>query len=543
MKELRELCNKQGLTKKTRETFGDLEEHFSMPEVVQATPLHDTGKESIATSTSPTVEPPTKDGVDGGTPKHDKGPQPTVFSREVTESSSSADSSKFAKHSAGLEQRHDQEASKPAEDIDQLKDNNLGDRPPAVPSENGNHEPPGLSSASAADEIRQDTIAKSDRAVVQPPQPVFNTLAIEKEHSIAEWVRGLMDAASNSELSGRDTPLSGPSASMEATAAPIEPAKPFKPLTYRQAVTGKAEDVVKIQALPPKEILSSPRVSPARESSPPKVEDPLDSEEEMIVFNPKAKRLSAQKAQQAQQAQQTPPPVQAPQVQQAQRPQTPKSSPNHGHTRNASGSRTHIRGGFQRQSRPGPPPVVIDPDSFGRGLVTKAQPPVARTFSPYGVHGRVPNERRGNHRSPNARPPAHITPPKVNGAAMPNGSANAIPQPAAEQSLHAARAIASVGSAPAVQAPAMTTPSSVLKPSLIVNGSSAGPSLPGSSPVVNGFVVQNSPGVPVRAERPRYSPRGSPRRTPIVPEPEVGYILKSGQPREVTRGRGKLWVP
>ena len=39
------------------------------------------------------------------------------------------------------------------------------------------------------------------------------------------------------------------------------------------------------------------------------------------------------------------------------------------------------------------------------------------------------------------------------------------------------------------------------------------------------------------------SGRGSPRRTPRTPEPEVDYVLKSGSPRGATRGRGKLWVP
>ncbi|MCJ1379926.1 hypothetical protein MMC17_003029 [Xylographa soralifera] len=37
--------------------------------------------------------------------------------------------------------------------------------------------------------------------------------------------------------------------------------------------------------------------------------------------------------------------------------------------------------------------------------------------------------------------------------------------------------------------------------------------------------------------------RGSPRRAPKTPEPEVDFVLKSGSPRGSTRGRGKLWVP
>lgn len=38
-------------------------------------------------------------------------------------------------------------------------------------------------------------------------------------------------------------------------------------------------------------------------------------------------------------------------------------------------------------------------------------------------------------------------------------------------------------------------------------------------------------------------PRGSPRRVPRTPEPDVDFVLKSGSPRASTRGRGKLWVP
>lgn len=38
-------------------------------------------------------------------------------------------------------------------------------------------------------------------------------------------------------------------------------------------------------------------------------------------------------------------------------------------------------------------------------------------------------------------------------------------------------------------------------------------------------------------------PRGSPRRAPRTPEPDVDFVLKSGSPRAAVRGKGKLWVP
>ena len=41
----------------------------------------------------------------------------------------------------------------------------------------------------------------------------------------------------------------------------------------------------------------------------------------------------------------------------------------------------------------------------------------------------------------------------------------------------------------------------------------------------------------------RYSPRGSPRRAIGTQEPELDYVLKSGNTRGSVRGKGKLWVP
>lgn len=41
----------------------------------------------------------------------------------------------------------------------------------------------------------------------------------------------------------------------------------------------------------------------------------------------------------------------------------------------------------------------------------------------------------------------------------------------------------------------------------------------------------------------RHSPRGSPRRGPRNVDSEVDYVLTSGATREATRGKGKLWVP
>ena len=46
------------------------------------------------------------------------------------------------------------------------------------------------------------------------------------------------------------------------------------------------------------------------------------------------------------------------------------------------------------------------------------------------------------------------------------------------------------------------------------------------------------------ARSPRPSPRHSPHRSIATPEPaDVDFVLKSGSPRGVARGKGKLWVP
>ena len=41
----------------------------------------------------------------------------------------------------------------------------------------------------------------------------------------------------------------------------------------------------------------------------------------------------------------------------------------------------------------------------------------------------------------------------------------------------------------------------------------------------------------------RGNHRGSPKRAPRTPEPDVDFVLKSGSPRGSMRGKGKLWVP
>ncbi|KAI4176053.1 MAG: hypothetical protein LQ343_001336 [Gyalolechia ehrenbergii] len=542
MAELKKLCDTKDLAAKKRETFGDLERDLGIPERAQASPSHDTAKDSVPVSIFPIMDLPDENKVDAScAPEEAKSSDRSSSSVGIPGAHQSTDTSGSGKKLTPVENPDNVSLSKVTENDDQMQEK--VDGPPTAPSPDHDNGP----LAGAVPDGPIERTAQDDQPANQASRSNFSTLAVEKENSIAEWVRSLMDAANNSDPSGRNTPMSGRSSAMEMTATQPEPLKKFKPLTYLQAVTGKANEAAK-KAAPAtkKEIVPSPRSSPARDLSPPKLEDPIDSDEEIVVFNPKAKRPSAQKAQQnqqiqqarqAHQAQQAQEVQQVHQVQQAPRPQTPKPSPRHSHARNASGGRPHIRGGHQRQPRPGPPPVVIDPDSFGRGLTTNPQPTGVRTFSPYGAHGRMANDRRGNHRSPNHRPAVQNTPFKVTPLA--NGTSEAEIQPAADRSP-AVNGLPVAESAPAVQTPTITTPPVVLKPSPLIHGPVVEPAVSGSSPSANG--PQSSASAPShRAERPRYSPRGSPRRAPA--EPEVGYILRSGQPREATRGRGKLWVP
>ncbi|KAL8696142.1 MAG: hypothetical protein Q9224_002951 [Gallowayella concinna] len=524
MKELRIYCEKPR-SADSRETFGDLEEHFGVQGNTRATASGDNVEKAKEVKVSLAEVQPAKHEPDAiHPPEQVEDVTPSSPSTQHTGSVASAKSSESEKKGPDVEKVEGHSASKMTEDR-KLSQGKLDVALETVLDGVEKGKIPGLLVTSTEKHVPTAAAAEKNQ---EPTQPFLNTLDFEKEHSIAAWVRSL---TTNGELSGRTSPVSA-SSNIDITAPEIEAVKDFKPLTYRQAVTGKTDEVVKkpTPPHPPKEIIPSPRVSPVRQPSPKNVEDPIDSDEEIVVFNPKAKRLSAQKAQQTQQVQ----PVQP--AQQAQRPQTPTSSPRASHARNASGGRPQSsRGTNQRPSRPGPPPVVIDPDSFGRHLVTNPQPTVARTFSPYGAHGRVMNTPRGHHRPHNPRPFAQNTPTKVSGAplavASPSGNARSTEDQLSTTVNELPNAEAAAASNP--HAPVAT----LLKASPMINGSSTGP--PPSAPSGPGLAVNGSPNVNIRPERPRYSPR----HTPATSESEVPFILRSGQPREATRGRGKLWIP
>lgn len=513
-----------------RDTFGDLEEHFGIQGKTRVNALDDP-VENPKEDTIPLAEvQQIDDGPDGvHSPTRLEESTPSNPSTPNTGSVASAKSLESEKKSAVVE-KSDHQSTPKITDNSKLTQDKLDVALETVLDGAEKRNVPGLLVTSTDKERPIIPPAEKIQTSARSAHAISSTLDFEKEHSIAAWVRSL---TINGELSGRTSPVSG-SSNAEVVAPDIEAVKDFKPLTYRQAVTGKVDEVIKKPAPPPtpKEILPSPRVSPVRDSSPPKLEDPIDSDEEVVVFNPKAKRLSAQKAQQTQH------------TQQSQQPQTPTASPRASHARTVSGGRPQSRGTKQKQPRPGPPPVVIDPDSFGRDLVTNPQPTVARTFSPYGPHGRVSNNPRGNHRPHNPRPFVQNTSPKVNGVALANGSSKGDVRSTGDQhsintnALVDAEATASTSQAPVAS---VTTAPTLLKPSPSINGPSTGP--PPSAPSGPSLVSNGSPHVNIRPERPRYSPRDSPRHPPATSEGEVPFILRSGQPREATRGRGKLWVP
>ncbi|KAI4197538.1 MAG: hypothetical protein LQ350_005853 [Teloschistes chrysophthalmus] len=522
MKELRRVC--KAVADDNREVHGSLEEDFGLADVVRIPSQDHSRQDQKEVSVSITLQEPIMDQVDA---KPVEAPvQASVAgsssSTEHTASVSSAKSSGSGKENAAPEKSQSQSSSRISDNLNGIEQTSE-EVSKSLPEEHHN-ETDLLQPSCSTKKVTPTEVALEDsQGEAQGKAPVFSTLDLEKEHSIADWLRGLTNAAKNNELTGRDSPMSRHSSTADLTMGgqPEHP-KPFKPLTYRQAVTGKADQVPKRPTPPPpKEILPSPRVSPVRDPSPPKLELSGDSSEE-IVFNPKAKRLSAQKPQPDQSL------------------QTPTASPKVSHVRQASGGHPRGRNGSQRPPRAGPPPVVIDPDSFGRNLPASAQPTPARTFNPYGPGGRTVNGRRGNHRPQNPRPHAQNAAPKTNGVVVTNESASTDIQPVKERLPNTSVPV-NVERAPKAQTPAPVNPPAILKPSPPINGAPNEGPPSGPSLAVQGSQIVT--GAALRPEKPRYSPRGSPRSIPVTPDPDVGYILRTGKPREATRGRGKLWVP
>lgn len=254
--------------------------------------------------------------------------------------------------------------------------------------------------------------------------------------------------------------------------------------------------------------------------------EPEDSDEEVVVFEPRAKRVSAQLA---------------PKEASADKPFIPEEQPKSAHSP-TEGSRVIQQGRFQQPSpnRAGPPrnrqqpkpraPVVIDPDAFGRDFASNPHPnnPIAHSRSyarPSSQHGPVlprpmfqqgppPNgqamQRPGSqHGSPRGHARGgryhngHIS---MNNQAAPNGHNGYVPSMVNGQK----------------------------KPNVYIANAENGNT-------TNGNTTNGMNGAP------RPTANGSPSLgpQPDTAGPNVDFVLKSGSTRGAPRGRGrgKLFIP
>lgn len=279
----------------------------------------------------------------------------------------------------------------------------------------------------------------------------------------------------------------------------------------------------------------------------PVADEPEDSEEEVVVFNPRAKRLSAQKQQASKQIsperhpqnhEPAPLPVEASPMPQAQssKPTSPERT-----------NQTKPR----KQPKPRAP-VVIDPDAFGRDFASNPrsnhqhqrphsharggfqQGPPRRPLS---QHGPPPDRHVPQQGPPLQRPNSQHGPPRsqlrggrghhhsqarLNVQADTNGPNGYAPNVQAEPSN-------ADGNLPNVQSGSNRMNGNVSKPKAGQNGQ-------------NGHLMGTENG----QSRPNNrTARNSPPREPIVETtgPDVDFVLKTGSTRASTRGRGRLWVP
>ena len=248
-------------------------------------------------------------------------------------------------------------------------------------------------------DIAEDNPAREKDVLVDSADPASNEYVSEKISNITAWIKNLAPKLSSS----RDPSLYSQQGTDGSTKVESSLQQPV--------VLQRAAEIS----------TPSPRRTPSASPAPElPTEEPEDSDEEVVVFNPKAKRLSAQ---------QKPPPQSPKQDIASLAPhlaQSPKLSASQSPKSNVQRSLRRVPSVRQPQAKVPPvAPAIIDPDAFGRSFATNPRS---------SVHNNHPNSR--------------------------------------------------------------------------------------------------------------YSPRGgSPRRAIKTPEPELDYVLKSGNTRASIRGKGKLWVP
>lgn len=259
---------------------------------------------------------------------------------------------------------------------------------------------------------------------------------------------------------------------------------------------------------------SSVQTVPSKDTSVAKsapIEEAVDSEEEVVLFIPQAKRLSAQ--------QQTAKVASVEQSAHARQASEGKSV----HSKHASVNEPS----YNYQASPEKPvpakrnrhptsraPVVIDPDAFGRDLPSNPQT----------------NQQNGFHR-PQSRPVPQQGAPRsiAQNGPFRGGARGGRPfiNPHTMPSVHNGQNFHPNASMRGGRSHRMP----------LANSQNGHATINQNSVVVNG----QTPHRP----SPRQSPRVSPQRIPHAnaADPDVDFVLQSGPPRGSTRGKGRLWVP
>ena len=242
------------------------------------------------------------------------------------------------------------------------------------------------------------------------------------------------------------------------------------------------------------------------------IEEPVDSEEEVVVFIPQAKRFSTQ--------QQLSPKLAlaekyayATQVSEEKTIHTKHLSMEEEGTVQQASPNKPIQIKQHRQPKPRAP-IVIDPNEYRRDLPSDPQM----------------NHQNGFH-PPQSRPGSQHGPPRLvaQHGAFRGGARGGRPFPN-PKGMHIAQ------------------DGQVVHPNASIRGGRNH-----RMPQANGqfgHAATNQNSVTVNGHNahypsPPHSPRISPQRVlqTNVPEADVDYVLQSGPPRGSTRGKGKLWIP
>ena len=408
----------------------------------------------------------------------------------------------------------------------------------------------------------QNVSLPTDVSLDKSKDSLMDEAAQEKASTIADWVQKVKAAGSEGEPQrSPPSPHKKPKTrkAKEPTPPPEEPPKPFRPILMQrtpnssQIASDRAPSPIRTPSIEhrkngeiinhtPSASMSSahslaakaessntppsakapssqgqPAVAPsvkapsAKAPSPedPVIDEPEDSDDEVVVFNPRAKRISAQQAPK-QAALEKPFALQEQEPKPAQLPaEDPVADQQQGLKQTSPD-----RAGPPKNRRQAKPraPVVIDPDAFGRDFASNPRPhqQVAHPRTrprPISQHGLPPNGL------PTQRPISQHGPPR--------------PDPRGGRYQH--------GHFPLNKQAAPNGQNGYV--SNMQNGQKMTNSY--STNAENGNTTNGSNGPS------RLVPHGSPPQEPQSDKagPDIDFVLKSGSTRGATRGRGKLWIP